>query len=136
MKQDLSPKKKQVADGNDSIVIQKYISGIKGGRTLNMDGFPLSVVKAGHVIIAKDGDYRPMPIVDAESDGNYAYGTLTTGYSYVGVLYRSVPKDAPAASVMTNGEVNSEAVPYAMTSILSAFKTACPHIVFVKDEEA
>lgn len=37
---------------------------------------------------------------------------------------------------MTWGEVNDVAKPYDMASILDAFKVACPHIDFIKDEEA
>lgn len=126
----MTPNKQQMVFGEDSIVIQKYISGIKGGRTLDVTGFADSVIKAGHVIIVKDGVYAPMPV------SGEAYAALPSGAAYAGVLYRSIPAAKPAASIMTNGEVNAEALPYAMDSILAAFKTACPHIVFIKDEEA
>ena len=130
MLNDLTPNKQQIVFGDDSIVIQKYISGIKGGRTLDVTGFAESVIKAGHVIIVKNGVYAPMPV------SGDAYAALPEGAAYAGVLYRSIPAAKPAASIMINGEVNSEAVPYAMDSILAAFKTACPHVVFIKDEEA
>lgn len=130
MLNDLTPNKQQVVFGDDSIVIQKYISGIKGGRTLDVTGFAENVIKAGHVIIVKDGVYKPMPV------SGEAYAALPEGFAYAGILYRSISAAKPAASIMTWGEVNVEAVPYAMTSILAAFKTACPHIDFIKDEEA
>lgn len=130
MIQDLSPKKTQVVFGDDSIVIQKYISGIKGGRTLDVTDFSDTVIKAGHVIIVSDGTYKPMPV------SGEAYGELPEGYAYAGVLYRSVLAEKPAASIMTWGEVNAVAVPYPMDDIMDAFKAACPHIDFIKDEEA
>lgn len=130
MLNDLTPNKNQVVFGDDSIVIQKYISGIKGGRTLDVTGFAGSVIKAGHVIIVKNGVYAPMPV------NGEAYAALPEGAAYAGVLYRSIPAAKPAASIMTWGEVNVEAVPYPMATILAAFKTACPHIDFIKDEEA
>ena len=130
MVNDLTPNKQQVVFGDDSIVIQKYISGIKGGRTLDVTGFAEKVIKAGHVIIVKNGVYAPMPV-----EGN-AYAALPEGAAYAGVLYRSISAAKPAASIMTWGEVNVEAVPYPMATILAAFKTACPHIDFIKDEEA
>jgi hypothetical protein len=130
MLNDLTPNKQQIVFGDDSIVIQKYISGIKGGRTLDVTGFAEKVIKAGHVIIVKNGVYSPMPV------SGTAYAALPDGAAYAGVLYRSIPAAKPAASIMTWGEVNVEAVPYAMTNILAAFKTACPHIDFIKDEEA
>lgn len=145
MKQDLSAKKEQIVFGNDSVVIPKYISGIEGGRTLDMTGYTDKVLKAGHVIITDGkGTYKPMPVTPETTTGEgesavttlAGYGTLPTGYSYAGVLYRSILTADPAASIMTWGKVNSEAAPYPMTTILAAFKTACPHIEFVKDEEA
>lgn len=130
MLNDLTPNKQQIVFGEDSVVIQKYISGIKGGRTLDVTGFAASVIKAGHVIIVKNGTYAPMPVAGE------AYAALPEGAAYAGVLYRSIPAAKPAASIMTWGEVNSVAVPYPMDAILAAFKTACPHIDFIKDEEA
>lgn len=130
MKQEMNPKKQQVIFGDDSIVIQKYISGIKGGRTLDLADFKEEVIKAGHVVIVKDGNYRPMPVSGA------AYAALPQGYAYAGVVYRSVAAEKPAVSIMTWGEVNAVAVPYPMDAIMNAFKTACPHIDFIKDEEA
>ena len=130
MLNDLSPKKSAVVFGEDSIVIQKYISGIKGGRTLDVTGFAENVIKAGHVIIVKEGKYMPLPL------SREAYAALPEGAAYAGVLYRSVLAAKPAASIMTWGEVNEVAVPYPMNTILAAFKTACPHIDFIKDEEA
>lgn len=145
MKNDLSAKKEQIIFGDDSVVIQKFISGIEGGRTLDMTGYTDKVLKAGHVIITDGaGTYKPMPVTPetaTEDEGvttttPAAYGTLPSGHSYAGILYHSILAANPAASIMTWGKVNSEAVPYPMTTILTAFKTACPHIEFVKDEEA
>ncbi len=130
MLNDLTPNKNQMVFGDDNVVIQKYISGIKGGRTLDVTGFAEKVIKAGHVIIVKDGKYMPMPV------SGTAYAALPEGAAYAGILYRSILAAKPAASIMTWGEVNAVAVPYAMDSILTAFKTACPHIDFIKDEEA
>ena len=130
MLNDLSPKKSAVVFGDDSIVIQKYISGIKGGRTLDVTGFAENVIKAGHVIIVKEGKYMPMPV------SGEAYAALPEGAAYAGVLYRSILAAKPAASIMTWGEVNAVAVPYPMDTILADFKAACPHIDFIKDEEA
>ena len=94
-KANLNNEREQIIFGDDSIVIQKYISGIKGGRTLDVTGFSEKVIKAGHIIIRKDcdGTYKPMP-------------------------------------------VNDVAKSYDMASVLDAFKAACPHIDFIKDEEA
>lgn len=132
MLNDLSPNKNVVVFGEDSIVIQKYISGIKGGRTLDVTGFTEPVIKAGHVIIKlQNGNYAPMPV----KDGNYEL-QLPSGAEYVGVLYRSILTAKPAASIMTAGEVNVEAMPYGNSLEWNEFKEHCPHIVTIKDEEA
>lgn len=130
-KLELVDERKRVIFGDDSVVIQKCISTIKGGRTLDVTGVTEDEIKAGHVIITDgNGTYKPMPVADG------SYSSLPEGYSYAGVLYRSILKKKPAASVMTWGEVNIVAVPYPMDSILAAFKVACPHLDFIKDEEA
>ena len=77
-----------------------------------------------------------LDVVDADGNPVYEYDSLPANYSYAGILYRSVSTKKAAASIMTNGQVNSECVPYPMTSILSDFKAACPLIEFIKDEEA
>lgn len=149
MKNDISPEKETVVFGNDSAVIRKYISGIAGGRTLDCSDFINDNIYAGHVIIKKsDGKYAPMPVIAAvpakpaqgETPAVAAqpakYGTLPTGASYVGVLYRSISKKKPAASIMTMGVVNPNLTPYPMTDILTAFKAACENISFENDEEA
>lgn len=149
MKNDISPKKSQVIFGNDSAVIRKYTSGIPGGRTLDCSDFPEDNVLAGHVIIKKtDGTYAPMPVVAATeavpAQGETPtvpaqpakYDTLPTGASYVGVLYRSISKENPAASIMYDGIVNPALVPYPMDDIKAAFTAAVPHIIFEQDEEA
>lgn len=146
MKNDLSPKKEQIVFGDDAIVIQKYISGIKGGRTLDVSDYPAKVIKVGSVVITKDGVYKPMPLKakmngeneEKDENGNtvYEYATLPAGFSYAGVVRGSTLTKDPAVSVMFNGEVNSEALPYPMDTILATFKEACPLICFIKDEEA
>lgn len=136
MKNDISPNKETVVFGNDSAVIRKYIAGIAGGRTLDCSDFADDTVRAGHVIIKKaDGKYAPMPVIAAVAAQPAKYGTLPAGASYAGVLYRSISKKNPAASIMTIGIVNPDMTPYPMTDILTAFMAACK-ITFEKDEEA
>lgn len=73
---------------------------------------------------------------DDDGHKKYAYDTLPAGAVYEGVLYRSIAKDKPAASILIDGVVNDEVMKIALGSIASAFKTACPHIIFNHDEEA
>lgn len=137
MKNDISPVKKQVVFGNDSIVIRKYNSGIFGGRTLDLSDFPEDNVFAGHVIIKKaNGNYAPMPIVAATETDPAKYAELPDGAVYKGVLRSSISKDNPAASIMYDGIVDPTLTPYPMDDIMEAFTTAVPHIIFEQDEEA
>lgn len=131
MKAEATITKEKIVFGNDSIVIRKHIDGIKGGRALDCTGFAPEVINAGHIVIKKsNGDYAPMPVADN------AYAALPEGATYVGVTTSSVATKNAAVGIMTNGVVNSELIPYSMTTILDAFKVACPHITFEKDEEA
>ena len=64
MKQDISKKTEAVDFGGfDSIVIVKHGADIPGGRTLDVAGFPLNVIKASHVVITDGkGVYKPFPV--------------------------------------------------------------------------
>ena len=117
--------------GMDPVVIRKYIAGITGGRTLDVSGFPLDIIKAGYVVICDTANdtYKPMPL----AAGNEAYGTLPASHEYVGVLVRSVSKEAPLAAIMYSGEVNDVASPFPIDSIKAALKTALPTLVFLHD---
>lgn len=117
--------------GMDPVVIRKYIAGITGGRTLDVSGFPLDIIKAGHIVIRDTANdtYKPMPL----AAGNEAYGTLPASHEYVGVLVRSVSKEAPLAAIMYSGEVNDVASPFPIDSIKAALKTALPTLVFLHD---
>jgi hypothetical protein len=151
MKQDISQKKVGIDFGSyDSIVIKKHITDIEGGRTLDVTDFPEDVILAGHVIISKvaDGEkiYLPMPIkqvlennepvVDEEGNKVYAYDTLPEGAIYEGILYRSILKEKPAASIMIDGVVNDKVMKIQLGAIGSDFKAVCKHIIFNHDEEA
>lgn len=125
--------KEGIIFGNDSVVIVKYGHSLQGGRVLDMTGFTADVLHAGHVIIKDaNGNYKPMPL----AEGGAAYAALPASHTYVGVLYRSILTKKPAASILIDGVVNEKALPYAITTIKSAFVTAVPHIVFVEDEPA
>lgn len=122
-----------ITSGLDSVVIRRYGAGIIGGRTLDVSEYPYDVIKAGHVIIASDNDetlFKPMPLKGDKYD---QYDDLTASHHYVGVLVRSVTKDAPLAAIMYAGEVNDKASPYPVDGIKEAMKTALPGLVFMHD---
>lgn len=128
----LASESQVITSGLDSVVIRRYGAGIIGGRTLDVSGYPYDVIKAGHVIIALDDEtlFKPMPLKGSDYD---EYGTLPEGHHYVGVLVRSVTKDAPLAAIMYDGEVNDKASPYSVDSIKAGMKTGLPGLVFMHD---
>lgn len=128
----LNVKKKQIVFGEDSVIVQKWIAGIKGGRALDVTDITDKVLSAGRVIITNGkGTYKPLSIKDG------AYDALPEGYSYVGILYRSIRTEEAGASIMTEGQVNEIAAKNANgVDVPAAFKTACPLIEFVTDENA
>lgn len=103
-------KKEKIVHGQDSVVIQKYIAGIKGGRTLNVADWTEKHIPSGTVIIKKsNGDFAPLNYTTA--DGKNTYVALPEGASYVGVLYGTISKENPAAAIMTAGVVNVNLIP-------------------------
>ena len=46
-KVNLNNEPNEIITGNDNIVIAKYLDGIDGGRSLDVTGYPLKVIKAG-----------------------------------------------------------------------------------------
>lgn len=73
-----------------------------------------------------------------DEDGNkvYAYDSLPEGAIYEGVLYRSILKEKPAASILIDGVVNDKVMLIQLGAIEAGFKAACKHIIFNHDEEA
>jgi hypothetical protein len=120
-----------VSTGNDSIVIVDNFQSIRGGRSLDVTGYGLDVIQAGHVIIMQTSnkEYKPMPL----AVGNAAYDALPAGHTYTGILIASILTKKPFAGIMVRGTVNPAAAPFPMTTILSAVKTALPLIDFRED---
>lgn len=115
--------------GNDPIVIRNYVSGTKGGKVLDVDGFTEEYIRAGHVIIRETAtdSYKPMPV----SDG--AYAALPEGHEYVGVAYATKSVAEPLVAIMYAGTVNDVASPFPVDGIKAAFLAAVPTIVFNHD---
>ncbi len=115
-----------VNDGVDTIVITKDVADIPGGRTLDVSGVASDVttIRAGHVIIKDDAKntYKPLNVTGG------AYAELPSGHSYVGILKASILKKDPRAAILTMGQVNAAACPFAITV---AIKTALPQINFI-----
>lgn len=118
--------------GAEDLVIVRYIDGVRGGRSLNVETFKPAVIRAGHLIIQEisTGEYYPMPV---KADGS-GYDVIPTGYKYVGVAVGSTLKSAPLVGIMTRGTVNPACAPYPMTDeLVTALLHDLPHIDFRKD---
>ena len=112
--------------GLGGIVVIKDLGDIPGGRTLDVSDVAsgTAVLKAGHIIIQKtaDGSYAPLGVSGS------AYVTLPSGYTYAGVLKADTLVKDPRAAILTVGQVNAAASPYAVTA---AIKEGLPHIQFL-----
>lgn len=119
----------------DSIVIRRKIATKTGGATLtvNASAYPDKVIPAGHLVIynSSTGVYAPMPLTT--SGGALALDNLPNNYAYYGIVISTTPVDKPFVGVLINGVVNYKAMKYDITSILSAVKSALPHIQFITD---
>lgn len=130
---------KQVITGEDNIVIRNVSATIEGGRALDMTEYKAvvgsAVIKAGFVIIRKEGQYKPMIVTKA--DDVLTYGALPDGYEYAGILIASINGEQEGAGILVGGEVNKSdnVMPVSITSILNAVKTALPNIIFMEDGE-
>lgn len=78
---------------NDSIVIVDNDRSIRGGKTLDVDGWNDDVIPGGHVIIKETatGDYKPMPATEGRTAGAATVDTLVAGTGYTNGTYENVP---------------------------------------------
>lgn len=127
----LNDSKSEIITGNDNVVIVDNFQSIRGGRTLDVTGYPKDVLNAGHVIIKETAtsEYKPMPLTETGD----AYAALPTGHTYAGVLIATIQTKKPFAGILVRGTVNPAAAPFLMGTILTAVKTALPLIDFRED---
>ena len=143
--------------GNDNIVIVDNFQSIRGGRTLDVTGYPYNVLHAGHVIIkSADGKYKPMPLT---GDGKIvSLGTITGGSGYTADTYKNVPLTGgtgtgakatikvAADGAVTSVTITTDGKGYAIADELTAtaeklgagsgFKVPVKTVSTVKDEYA
>ena len=154
MTADLTNTKEQIIDGKDNIVIVDNFQSIRGGRTLDVTGYPYNVLHAGHVIIkSAEGEYKPMPL---GGDGSIvSLGTIVGGSEYTDDTYTDVALTGGtgtgakativvADGAVTNVTITSDGKGYAVGDELSAtvgdtgsgFKVPVKTVTTVKDEYA
>jgi len=95
----------------DTVIIDKIIETVRGGRVLDVTGFTDNTIQSGHVILLLDDEYVPQPV-----DGSIPVGAVA-----VGILIGSIRTDEASAAIMTRGTVNEVPLKYPITA---ATKTA------------
>lgn len=115
----------------DSVVIVRSNFTIPGGRTLDVTGFTPDTIEAGHIIIrdTASGELKPMPL----NGGATAYASLPASHEYAGVLAATILKAKPLAAICIDGVVNPSAMPFSVSGIQGAIKTAIPTLIFQAD---
>lgn len=113
--------------GNDPIIVRNALNAKTRGVMLDVSDYTEDVIRAGQVIIGKDGVYKPMPV----SDG--AYEALPDGYAYAGIAVASVLAAKPFVGMLNIGEVNDEALPYSIDAIKTDIQAALPALYFDHD---
>lgn len=117
----------EISQGNDSIIIEKYLYGRPGGATLDTTGYGLSVIPAGLLVIRStvDGSIKPMPL----KNNNTEYDSLTGDHEYEGIVVATVRTSKPFVGIMWGGSVNdhSSVIPF---EIPNAAKIALKNITF------
>lgn len=125
---ELAESREHISFGSDASVCPQLISDIAGGRSLDVDGYDIPNIKAGQIVIKKNGEYKPLAIKSG------AYVSLPEGYKYAGIVYRSVETKNAAVSIMLAGKVNEAAAPYPFGEHKAAIKAEFPGIIFIEAE--
>lgn len=84
--------------------------------------------------LGNSGDGTGFAILVGAVDPNAsAYVSLPADHTYYGYNIASILTEKPMSGILLRGTVNPNACPFPMTSILSAVKTALPHILHQAD---
>lgn len=123
-----------VTTGKEAVVIVDNFQSKRGGATLDVAAFisanaAVTTLQPGHVIIQETatGNLKPMPISGS------AFAALPAGHTYYGIQINPCLVTRPFAGILLRGTVNPNAMPYTVTSILTALKAALPLIDFRAD---
>lgn len=75
-----------IEDGLDGIVIRYNYTSKPGGVSLNVTGYPLLNIRAGHVIIKETatGEHKPMPVIVSGGITQLSAFTAGSGYTNAG----------------------------------------------------
>lgn len=122
----------------DGVIVRKHISGLAGGRALDMTGYTAKVVPCGLPIITDgNGNYKPLVPTD---------GFIVPEDWFITGLCGATVVAGKAASVVVAAVINVKAMLTFISDVLptpenplteedlEVVKTALPHIIFEKDE--
>lgn len=99
----LNNESKEFSDGLDGVVVLDNYTSKRGGVSLNVAGYPLPNIRAGHVIIKQtsSGEFKPMPVVLGNKNGVATVGTVVAGSAYTNGTYENVPLNGGTGSGAT-----------------------------------
>jgi len=120
---DLTKSTSNPTNGKDQVVIEKRLSFINGGRSLDVTGVTEEALYAGHIIVkdATTEEYKPLKI-EGEN-----FSPPIAGETIVGVLGDSILVNKAFATILTAGVLNEKALPFKLTTeVKAAFKEALP----------
>lgn len=125
----LANESQSIITEKDSVIVRDNHRSIPGGRSLNVTGFPDSIIREGHLIIQETAtkEYKPWPV-----SGN-AYAALPAGHTFAGILVASIRTAKPFAGISLECSVNRVASRYSPATLEATIKTANPNILFFED---
>ena len=115
--------------GFDSIIIQKDLTDVPAGVTLDVTGVTADVIPGGTVLKVTTATGAVAPLGQTTPG---TYDSLSAGEAYYGLLKYSVLKTQPFAAVLRAGTVNAGAAANAVgAAITDTIKAGLPRIDFI-----
>ena len=115
--------------GFDSIIIQKDLTDVPAGVTLDVTGVTADVIPGGTVLKVTTATGAVAPLGQTTPG---TYDSLSAGEAYYGILKYSVLKTQPFAAVLRAGTVNAGAAANAVgAAITETIKAGLPRIDFI-----
>ncbi len=115
--------------GFDSIIIQKDLTDIPGGITLDVTGVTADIIPGGTVLKVTAATGAVAPLAQTTPG---TYDSLSEGEAYYGILKYSISKSQPFAAVLRAGTVNAGAAAIATgAAITDTIKAGLPRIDFI-----
>ena len=122
-------RRQEFDETKSAVVILTVLDTLQGGTTLDVTGFGPKFIEAGHVIIQDaSGINKPLGV----SGGKFV--ALGGDDKFLGICLTTQPTSESFVGVLLQGAVNYKAMPYDITDIESAMRTALNNINFRSDK--